>query len=246
MNDQWRPGISGGEIVLNPFPYPEVTIPPCFDRLVLFSSSEMLHRVLPSHEPRYCLTFWMYGHERDNDEFMKKLAVSLSPTTTSVIEKFSATNLAPQQEESAQLDEFVKSSLLEEAHAMNLMLSGSSNRKYFNRLAYASEWRQSIIESHFKNSSSSSSSSSSPSPSSSGTGGSGSKQHQHQLLLEEALERNDKEVQVILKSFASFLNNQNYKYSNIASNPLELIKKYIPVSPTDQPGLVDWFPTHAR
>jgi hypothetical protein len=236
MNDQWRPGISGGEIVLNPFPYPEVTIAPSFDRLVLFSSSEMLHRVLPSHEPRYCLTFWMYGHERDNDElFMKNLSTASSPTSTSVIKKFSTTNLAQQQEEeeSAQLDELKKSSLLEEAHAMNLMLSGSSNRKYFNRLAYASEWRQSIIESHFKKSSSSSS----------GTGGSGGKKHQHQLLLEEALERNDKEVQVILKSFTSFLKNQNYKYSNIASNPLELIKKYIPVSPGDQPGLVDWFPT---
>jgi len=235
MNDQWRPGISGGEIVLNPFPYPEVKIAPSFDRLVLFSSSEMLHRVLPSHEPRYCLTFWMYAHGKGNDEFMKNLSTSSSPTTTSVIEKFS-TNLEQQQQESAQHDELMKSSLLEEAHAMNLMLSGSSNRKYFNRLAFASEWRQSIIESHFKKSSSSSSSS--------GTD-SGSKQ-QHQQLLEEALERNDKEVQVILKSFTSFLKNQNYKYSNIASNPLDLITKYIPVSPTDQPGLVDWFPTHAR
>ncbi|KAF0691366.1 Aste57867_17386 [Aphanomyces stellatus] len=54
LNDAWRDG-HGGELVLYPFPRPPIVVSPRFNRLVLFSSAQMLHRVLPR-----CLTTWLY------------------------------------------------------------------------------------------------------------------------------------------------------------------------------------------
>ncbi|OQR84283.1 hypothetical protein ACHHYP_13584 [Achlya hypogyna] len=59
LNEVWQPG-DGGEIVMYPFPYAPTIIAPTSGRLVLFSSQRMLHRVLPSAKPRFCLTTWMY------------------------------------------------------------------------------------------------------------------------------------------------------------------------------------------
>ena len=50
----------GGELQLVPFPAPPVDVAPKFDRLILFSSQDMLHRVLPSRAPRICVTLWFY------------------------------------------------------------------------------------------------------------------------------------------------------------------------------------------
>lgn len=49
----------GGELRLYPFPYHHIDITPTFNRLVLFTSHTMLHRVLPSRVPRLCFTIWM-------------------------------------------------------------------------------------------------------------------------------------------------------------------------------------------
>lgn len=43
LNDNWQPH-HGGQLRLYPFPAPPVDIPPLGDRLVLFSSTRMLHR----------------------------------------------------------------------------------------------------------------------------------------------------------------------------------------------------------
>ncbi|DAZ96976.1 TPA: hypothetical protein N0F65_012108 [Lagenidium giganteum] len=60
LNDGWKPG-DGGEVQLLPFLRTPVTIAPKMDRLVIFQSDWMLHRVLPSHAERYCLTIWLDG-----------------------------------------------------------------------------------------------------------------------------------------------------------------------------------------
>ena len=56
----WKQG-EGGELRLYPFPRrPPVDITPIADRLVLFASTRMLHRVLPSTAAnRSCFTIWM-------------------------------------------------------------------------------------------------------------------------------------------------------------------------------------------
>ena len=65
----------GGEIVLVPFMGPFVTIRPIFNRLVVFYSETMLHRVNKAvnfpGKGRVCLTIWLDG---DDDENCKKNA----------------------------------------------------------------------------------------------------------------------------------------------------------------------------
>ncbi|PSC70828.1 coiled-coil domain-containing 94-like protein isoform A [Micractinium conductrix] len=58
LNPGWRPG-DGGELRVYPFPQSPVDIAPLNDRMVLFSSQRMLHRVLPSQAERYCFTIWL-------------------------------------------------------------------------------------------------------------------------------------------------------------------------------------------
>eukprot|EP00879_Flechtneria_rotunda_P028831 GHRR01031061.1.p1 GENE.GHRR01031061.1~~GHRR01031061.1.p1 ORF type:complete len:400 (+),score=113.92 GHRR01031061.1:185-1384(+) len=58
LNKDWQPS-HGGQLRLYPFPAPAVDIEPVNDRLLLFSSTRMLHRVLPSHAPRCCFTVWL-------------------------------------------------------------------------------------------------------------------------------------------------------------------------------------------
>eukprot|EP01101_Sappina_pedata_P004052 TRINITY_DN1660_c0_g1_i1.p1 TRINITY_DN1660_c0_g1~~TRINITY_DN1660_c0_g1_i1.p1 ORF type:complete len:350 (-),score=112.68 TRINITY_DN1660_c0_g1_i1:45-1094(-) len=63
LNPGWKEE-DGGQIRLYPFPYSHVDINPIHDRLVLFSSKETLHRVLPSSKLRVCVTMWFTGpHE---------------------------------------------------------------------------------------------------------------------------------------------------------------------------------------
>lgn len=51
----------GGEITLKPFLQKSVTIEPIFDRMVIFKSNSMLHRVEKSFKERFCMTFWIDG-----------------------------------------------------------------------------------------------------------------------------------------------------------------------------------------
>ena len=69
----------GGEIVLVPFMGPFVTIRPIFNRLVVFQSETVLHRVnkavnFPGKE-RVCLTVWLDGDDSDDDDDEKKESI---------------------------------------------------------------------------------------------------------------------------------------------------------------------------
>ncbi|KAL3160469.1 hypothetical protein ABBQ32_010786 [Trebouxia sp. C0010 RCD-2024] len=63
LNTDWQPS-HGGQLQLFPFPDDPVAIAPIADRLVLFSSCRMLHRVLPSLKERYCFTIWLSQSRR--------------------------------------------------------------------------------------------------------------------------------------------------------------------------------------
>jgi len=66
LNQNWKK-TDGGELRLYPFPYNHVDIEPVNDRMVLFSSGNMLHRVLPFlGESRYCFTIWFSGSGQRN------------------------------------------------------------------------------------------------------------------------------------------------------------------------------------
>ena len=62
LNPAWEKG-HGGELVLFPFPDEPVTIEPIAGRIVLFSSQNTLHRVLPSSVERFCFTTWFFAKQ---------------------------------------------------------------------------------------------------------------------------------------------------------------------------------------
>jgi Rps23 Pro-64 3,4-dihydroxylase Tpa1-like proline 4-hydroxylase len=66
LNEKWQNG-DGGEVQLLPFLQQPVTIAPKMDRLVIFMSDRILHRVLPSSVERYCLTIWLDGDKVNSD-----------------------------------------------------------------------------------------------------------------------------------------------------------------------------------
>ncbi|CAK4402159.1 unnamed protein product [Aphanomyces euteiches] len=67
FNPDWKDG-DGGEIELYPFlSGTSVVVRPLMDRLVVFSSDRILHRVLPSQAERYCLTVWIDGENVNTD-----------------------------------------------------------------------------------------------------------------------------------------------------------------------------------
>ena len=60
LNPEWREG-DGGELQLVPFMRRPVRVAPRHDRLAVFLSDRVLHRVLPSKKERFCLTVWLDG-----------------------------------------------------------------------------------------------------------------------------------------------------------------------------------------
>jgi len=60
FNKSWKEG-DGGELTLQPFLEKPISIQPLFDRLVIFKSNSMLHRVEKCFSERYCCTFWLDG-----------------------------------------------------------------------------------------------------------------------------------------------------------------------------------------
>ena len=60
LNAEWAEG-DGGELELFPFLERSVVISPTMNRLVLFESDLVLHRVRPARAPRFCFTVWLDG-----------------------------------------------------------------------------------------------------------------------------------------------------------------------------------------
>jgi hypothetical protein len=61
LNPDWSDG-DGGELELVPFLKEPVRVRPVMDRLVIFFSETVLHRVLPASVPRYVITIWIDGN----------------------------------------------------------------------------------------------------------------------------------------------------------------------------------------
>ena len=66
LNEGWNAG-DGGELRLYPGlrqGQKPVDVQPVMDRMVLFSSPNMLHRVLPSQRDRFCFTIWFHSRRK--------------------------------------------------------------------------------------------------------------------------------------------------------------------------------------
>ena len=89
LNPDWRPG-HGGELTLYPFlsRTPSRSIAPLHNRLVVFRSNTMLHRVEQCHAPRFCITIWIDGVDTNSPA---KTQLKLPTTIYDDDETFAAT-----------------------------------------------------------------------------------------------------------------------------------------------------------
>lgn len=76
MNKNWSEE-EGGEISLYPFLKESLKVAPKMNRMVIFGSHDVLHRVQRSWGKRYCVTIWIDGPDTNTPEnFQLKLPAS--------------------------------------------------------------------------------------------------------------------------------------------------------------------------
>ncbi|GFR46885.1 hypothetical protein Agub_g8526 [Astrephomene gubernaculifera] len=120
LNPDWHEG-QGGQLRLYPFPSgPPLDLPPLEDRLVLFSSCRMPHRVMPATAPRCCFTIWMSQSRRRSFVRSAPSLASLEPA-------------APPEQDPAAAVRF---------------LMHPAVKQHVCKLVYGEEWAQSLQESH--------------------------------------------------------------------------------------------------
>ena len=64
LNPDWK-AADGGRLVLQPWLAQAAAVAPVMNRLLLFRSDRLLHRVETSNAERVCLTFWLHGRAVD-------------------------------------------------------------------------------------------------------------------------------------------------------------------------------------
>ena len=87
LNDNWEPH-HGGELTLIPFLGEATKLAPLFNRLVIFRSNTMLHRVETCLHSRFCVTVWIDGTDTNS---AAKSQLKLSTTIYDSAEIFAAT-----------------------------------------------------------------------------------------------------------------------------------------------------------
>ena len=78
LNPRWAPGV-GGELVLAPFCAPGVRIAPTHDRLCVFLSDRVCHRVAPSDAERFCLTVWVDARDETDANRPEDATLRVAP-----------------------------------------------------------------------------------------------------------------------------------------------------------------------
>ncbi|KAG2500910.1 hypothetical protein HYH03_001669 [Edaphochlamys debaryana] len=120
LNPGWRPE-HGGQLRLYPFPAPPLDLEPLNDRLVLFASTRMPHRVLPATgPPRCCFTIWL-------SQTRRRAFVRRSPAPS---------DLEPPSDPD------------QDPAAATRFLMHPAVRQHVCKLVYDREWEQSLVESH--------------------------------------------------------------------------------------------------
>lgn len=127
LNPGWRPE-HGGQLRVYPFPQgPPVDIAPLEDRMVLFASRRMLHRVLPAAAPRYCCTIWLSEGGRQA--------------------RLAGSGAGRPQERDALRALLAKEEPLEPEEAWRV-IGHESIHKHALKWLYQKEWEESILQAH--------------------------------------------------------------------------------------------------
>lgn len=120
----------GGEIVLVPFMGPFVTIRPIFNRLVVFQSETVLHRVNKAvnfpGEGRACLTVWLDGDDDSDDDNEEKRNASNKNIRNDLVQLLSSP--------SKDLISYIRQT--------------PDAQRFLSRWAYRDEYEISLLESH--------------------------------------------------------------------------------------------------
>jgi 2OG-Fe(II) oxygenase superfamily len=128
QNPGWKPE-HGGQLRLYPFPQgAPVDVPPLLDRVVLFSSGKMVHRVLPSFTDRYCFTIWLSESGKS----------SLSPEKIEAQRERVRAGLGGNKK---------AGDCLSERDALEL-LEIEELRRHAIKWLYREEWEESLLQSH--------------------------------------------------------------------------------------------------
>ena len=144
LNPAWEKG-HGGELVLFPFPDEPVTIEPVAGRIVLFSSQNTLHRVLPSSVERFCFTTWFFAKQAGGGGLGAGEESGGSSTQTEAAKaaaKYWASGGSENDAWADPRDEEIRT-----RHECEVLLRPHM-RKHLLRLVHAREWAASIAESH--------------------------------------------------------------------------------------------------
>ncbi len=118
--------VDGGELVLYPYGKQRMIVEPRLNRIAIFRSDTVAHRVLPCFSERYCLTIWCSEPPRDTsvDEFEKEKLHVLVNALHAV---------------SGDGEKQAIRRAIEEQPIV---------RKLLTKYALEGEWRQSLLESH--------------------------------------------------------------------------------------------------
>ena len=119
--------VEGGDLVLYPYGGPRMCVEPRLNRLAIFRSDTVAHRVLPCFSERYCLTIWCSEPPRDQpvDESGEKEVLHTLVNALHAV-----------------TGEKEKRALRQAIEERPLV------RKLLTKYALEDEWRQSLIESH--------------------------------------------------------------------------------------------------
>ena len=134
LSDDWQ-SEHGGELRVFPVPSTPFNIAPKSGRLVLFPATSLIHRVLPAHAKRHCLTLWLSGpgprqrQQQQQQQLKKKESGEVGTSSATVVSSES------------------NDSALSYSPAWSVLLQPRV-RPHACRWLLAAEWQESLRESH--------------------------------------------------------------------------------------------------
>lgn len=140
LNPSWS-DCDGGFLRLYPFPHSPIDIAPIHQRMVIFDSVRMLHRVMPSKKERVCVSIWMWQKKKQWEE--QQMRARMQQQTGSI----ESSNSPFMQQQSAALKRLLPSSPPSTLSALSLLLS-PPYFTHFLKLYYQHEWFESLEQSH--------------------------------------------------------------------------------------------------
>lgn len=154
LNQNWKPE-DGGILRLQPFLKPAVDIEPIMDRLVIFYSERLLHRVLPSNNFRSMFTIWLHGTSMEAEEEAErkkqkeeeeKLEKEVELNGRASVQSASSSGGGKTEEEKGKSSEDPTAEAF--AQSWSALLEQPSVQRQLSKAIYFEEWKESYQQAH--------------------------------------------------------------------------------------------------